>query len=461
MAVVMAGLSFSEIADSFADCRQRLIVAYSGGVDSHVLLHLCASQAEFRDRLLAVYVDHGLQVASAQWGEHCRHQAAALAIDFVALSVDGRAKSGEGPEAAARQARYAALRDLLQPGDALLLAQHREDQMETLLLQLFRGAGVAGLAAMPARDTFGAGWVLRPLLAIGKREILEYALSHGLCWVDDPSNQGDDFDRNFLRNRVLPLLKQRWPSLDKSIARSAAHCGQAANLLQSWSEANLVGLMTDDHLAGPSLQLDRLVHFAPEQRRWLLRQWLQQQGLRPPSLAQIQAIENQLIGASDSGEAEIQLQGYFLKKYRRRLFCLQAPSLQPFQASLWPTDADEIGLSNGQRLLRQQQAGIAKRLWDQAIISVRPRDGGEKLKLAGRAGHHPLKKLFQEAGVPPWRRHNWPLIYLDQRLAAVAGLWVDEWALGSGDEACYWPIVEYDQHRQHQSCEEVDDVHGA
>ncbi len=471
----MSLLNFARIAGQIPVNNDRLIIAYSGGVDSQVLLHLCAGQAQLRSKILAVYVDHGLQAISAQWGDHCRDQALALGVSFSLVKVDAHAKSGESPEAAARRARYQALQSTMLPGDLLLLAQHREDQLETLLLQLFRGAGVRGLAAMSAATPFGAGIMLRPLLHIPKQEILDYAGAHGLSWVDDPSNQSDDFDRNFLRNQVLPLLKQRWPSLDKTIARSAQHCGEAFELLQDWSDDNLRQVVVDTNpsislertdekrypLANGALQLDRLTQYSEGQRRWLLRDWLSAHGLKPPSQAVLAAIETQLIAARDDADPLIQIQDHSLKKYRQQLFCLDSRSLQPAQACQWPSAVDALELSNGYRFSKTiATSGIACRLWETADVSIRPRSGGEKLKLPSRDGRHCLKKLYQEAGIPPWERQSRPLIYLDDRLAGVAGLWIDEWVWGSGNEACYRLICEYPG-RKFSSVTENSHVYGA
>lgn len=452
----MSILNFAQIAGQLPDDHGRLIIAYSGGVDSQVLLHLCAGQAELRSTILAVYVDHGLQSLSTAWSEHCSKQAQDLGVSFSSIKVDARPSVGESPEAAARRARYQALQSVMQQGDLLLLAQHREDQMETMLLQLFRGAGIRGLAAMPVATQFGVGMMLRPLLHIPKQNILDYAEAHGLSWIEDPSNQRDDFDRNFLRNQVVPLLRQRWPSLDKTVARSAQHCGEAFELLRNWSDDGLRQVVvdaypwtrlqqTDDCSLTDVLQLERLAQYSQQQRHWLLREWLFSHGLKPPSQAVLATIESQLIAARDDAEPLIRLQGRCLKKYRQQLFCLDSRILQPPLECQWPPATTALALNNGYRLDKVlATSGIAKDLWDTAQITVRPRRGGEKLKLPRREGRHCLKKLYQEAAIPPWERQSRPLIYLDDRLAAVPGLWVDEWAWRSGSaDTCYQLICEY------------------
>ncbi|MEI8573140.1 tRNA lysidine(34) synthetase TilS [Methylomonas sp. LW13] len=416
-------------------CR-KVFVAYSGGLDSTVLLDLCVGLPSLTGKIIAVYVDHGLQAESAGWGEHCRRQAERLGVDFQLLTVDARANNGESPEAAAREVRYRALRELLAVDDIILLAQHREDQMETMLLQLFRGAGVSGLAGMPITSAFGKGQLLRPLLNVAKAEIQRYAQIQGLQWVEDPSNQSSDFDRNFLRNDILPLLKRRWPALDKTIARSAGHCGDAARMIEAWAAQTLQAVV--DPTDG-SFNVADLSAFTAMQLNCLLRHWLGRKGLKPPSQAVLQTLVEQLIGGRADALPQINIQDHSIRKYRQKLYCIPELSLQKdTQIKCWAKEQGQMLLSNGYVLRRSSaSAGLSKYLWQNAIVTVVPRRGGEKLKLPGRAGHHCLKKLYQEAGVPPWEREIRPLIYLNGCLAAVAGLWVAEWAWLSAADACY------------------------
>lgn len=432
----MPVLSYQSIASLLPESAGKIHVAYSGGIDSHVLLHLCATQPALKSKVVAVYVNHGLQAVAAAWGEHCRRQAESLGVDFQLLIVDARAESGQSPEAAAREARYQALRNLLASGDVLLLAQHREDQMETLLLQLFRGAGVAGLAGMSVAAEFGRGQMLRPLLDVAKQDIERYAQAHGLQWVEDPTNQSSDFDRNYLRNQILPLLKQRWPSLDKTVARSAAHCGDAARMIDDWTEQALEAIFDP---ADGSLSIGDLPAMSAARRNCLLRRWLSRMGLKPPSQAVLQILVDQLIGGREGGQPQLYIQDHYIKKYRQKMFCIAAEHLRKqAQPVVWPMQENSVLLTNGFLLSKSlASSGIAKSLWDTSEVVVVARRGGEKLKLPGRTGHHCLKKLYQEAAVPPWERDARPLIYLDERLAAVAGLWVAEWAWCDTADNCY------------------------
>ena len=416
-------------------------IAYSGGIDSHVLLHLCATASNFRDRLIVVYINHGLQEAADDWGRHCAEQCQLLSVRYRNISVDAKPTLGESPEEAARNARYKALQGLLDQNDVLLLAQHREDQLETVLLQLFRGAGIQGLSAMPARMDFGNGVLLRPLLNIAKQEIQLYADGNGLRWICDPSNLCDDFDRNYLRNQVLPLLKLRWSALDKTVSRSAKHCADANALLNELQEPILDSISSSvDH----SLCLTKWLAYKDKQRRWLLRAWLQRSGLKPPSEAILHTIIQQVVFAREDAHPQVFLQGCYVKKYRQRLYCLASSYLRTSSLmKLWLEEENAMQLDNGYWLQRTRaRSGIDKRLWQMHTVTIRQRSGGETLKLPGRVGQHTLKNLYQEAGVPPWERDLRPLIYFDDRLAAVAGLWVAEWAWQSdGDCFClFWQL---------------------
>jgi tRNA(Ile)-lysidine synthase len=413
---------------------RRIFIGYSGGVDSHVLLHLAAADSRLISKITAVYIHHGLQLAADDWERHCQQQCLQLDVCFEMIQVNAAAASGESPEAAAREARYRAFASLLQEHDVLLLAQHREDQLETLLLQLFRGSGLYGLAAMPVTAPFAKGTALRPLLAVAKADILDYARQHALQWVEDPSNHVIDYDRNFLRNQILPVLKQRWPSLDKTVSRTARHCANAAQLLDDWADQNLPGII--DPLDN-ALLIDKWQEHPENQRIWLLRSWLQHFNLKPSSEAILQAIIRQVIHARADANPDLHTQGWYIKKYRTKLYCVPQHFLQIEQETVvWPAHTEALALPNGyQLLLHTAGQGIPKQLWDEHKVEITYRRGGEKLQLPGRQGHHCLKKLFQEAGIPPWERSIRPLIYIDGKLAAVAGLWVDERVWGQGD--CY------------------------
>ena len=414
---------------------QRILIAYSGGMDSQVLLHLCASVPQLRDSITAIHIHHGLQKQADSWAEYCRQQSATSGVKFTLIKVDAHPYTGESPEAAARAARYQALSQEMQAGDVLLLGQHREDQLETVLLQLFRGGGIAGLAAMPASMPFATGTLLRPLLSLAKQEIQAYAIAHQLSWVDDPSNFSTDYDRNFLRLDIIPLLKQRWPSLDKAVARTAEHCAAANHLLNTCMAEHLHAMLDQKT---QSLSLLQWQQYDVHQQHGLLRLWLQNFGLQAPSQAALHALIQQVILARADANPQQFLQGWTIRRYRQRLYAMPQQCTQAFTEELeWSQAKPTILLNNAYQLSRiPAHKGIAQQLWQQSKITLQPRSGGEVLQLQGRRGHHSLKKLFQEAAIPPWERDSRPLIYINGRLAAVAGLWVAAWAW-SKDGDCF------------------------
>ncbi len=401
---------------------EHIYIGYSGGVDSHVLLHLCASITELKDKITAVYVHHGLQIEADSWAEHCKNTAESLGVDFVVLHVNAIASQRESPEEAARNARYNALKSLIGVNDVLMVAQHRDDQLETVLLQLFRGSGLRGLSAMPEITAFGRGVMLRPLLNVSKLAIDAYAKEHALSWVDDPSNLSHDYDRNFLRNAVLPLLKQRWPACDKTVARSARHCADAQVLISALAE-DLFSRTFD--AADKTLCISQLKSFEITRQQLVIRQWFQSLNLKMPTQAFVERLRSEVLEAREDSDPVLSGQGYCVRRYRDKLYCLKAVTPEIARDRIWPQGQTSLRVTDRQTLsCVLSSAGICRERWQNAAIVVKARSGGEKMSLPGRMGHHALKKLFQEAGIPPWEREAIPLVYLDDKLAAVGDLWI-------------------------------------
>ncbi|MFA6161878.1 MAG: tRNA lysidine(34) synthetase TilS [Methylobacter sp.] len=440
----------SQIIESALDQHKQprhVYVAYSGGVDSHVLLHLCASIKLLKDKITAVYVHHGLQAEAESWAKHCEKTAEGLDVDFLVLWVNAFAKSGESPEEAARNARYTALKSLMDSDDMLLLAQHREDQIETVLLQLFRGSGLRGLSGMPESMVFGQGVMLRPLLNVAKQAINDYARAHELSWVEDPSNQCNDYDRNFLRNAIVPLLKQRWPAIDKTVARSAKHCADAEVLVSEVADELFASVFNEPD---KTLSIGRLLEHHGHQQQLVIRHWFQNLGLKMPAQAFVGRILGQVVAASENSNPVLSGQGYDIRRYRDKLYCvtnlsgtdLHLPegrlAAQEFlQDFVWPAGQSSIIIGNDETLsCVPSSAGILLEQWQNAKVEVRFRRGGEKICLPRRTGHHSLKNLFQEAGIPPWERERVPLIYLNDTLAAVGDKWISAAFYSEKQQAC-------------------------
>jgi tRNA(Ile)-lysidine synthase len=379
-----------------------------------VLLHRLANP-DYRDRtLMAFHVDHGLQAAATAWGEHCAQVCRALNVPFRLLPIDARPAPGESPEAAARRARYAALAAELGPDAALLTAHHRDDQAETLLLQLLRGAGPHGLAAMPAVSRLGQGWLLRPLLEVDRDELLAYARAHDLQWIEDASNQDIGFDRNYLRHRVLPLLRERWPAVNRTLARSARLCAETAAWLDEAAAADLAGVATDrpDRLAIPALQELSELH-----QRNVLRYWLRQLNLPIPDARQLQQILHDVLTAAADRNPCVHWPGAEIRRYRDGLYAM--PPLRPHDARqrfIWRADAEgwsPLDMPGIGRLEWREtmDGGLRAEALAGGLLIVQFRQGGERFRPMDRAHSQELKKLLQQAGIPPWERDRLPLVY--------------------------------------------------
>jgi tRNA(Ile)-lysidine synthase len=414
--------------------RQRFYVAYSGGVDSHVLLHCCASITQLKGKLTAVYIHHGLQAEADSWSDHCGTTAQELGVAFLALRVNAHPMQGESPEEAARNARYLAFKSLIQDDDVLLLAQHREDQLETVLLQLFRGSGLRGLSGMPERIAFGAGVMLRPLLGTSKQVLFDYAHHHQLSWVEDPSNQSNEYDRNYLRNAAIPLLKQRWPSIDITVARSAKHCAEAQALVEDVADALFATVFNP---TDKTLIISLVKDHQPLHQQLIIRHWFRHNGLKMPTQAVVNRILTEVVFVARHRDPCLSVQSHTIRRYRDKLYCLkQTIEKKPVDCA-WPSGKASIVISENQTIdCVPSSQGISSERWVNAKIELRFRKGGETICLPGRNGHHSLKNLFQEAGIPPWEREVMPLVYLDGALAAVADLWVSQAFYTEKPEGC-------------------------
>ncbi len=299
---------------------RRCWVAYSGGRDSSVLLALLARlRPRLRMELRAVHVDHGLQPAAADWADHCARRCAGLGVPCELRRVRVEPAAGKGPEAAARASRYEALARILSPGDLMLTAHHRDDQAETLLLALLRGSGVQGLAAMPQVAPLGAGLLVRPLLGWSRAELHDSVQPPALDWVEDPSNLDLSLDRNFLRARVLPLLAERWPAAGRTLARSAGHCAEAADLVGRYAAQILAGV--PGRRPG-TLSVEALLGLDPGLCRAVLRRWIHERGFCLPDTRHLGRILAEVLPARADASPLVAWPGCEVRRYRGDLFSL-------------------------------------------------------------------------------------------------------------------------------------------
>jgi len=414
----------------------RYWLAFSGGLDSTVLLHLMAGlRDELGAPVCALHIDHGLSPRSADWSAQCRHLCESLGVPLTVERVTVSDRQLKGLEAAARHARYGVFERLLGEGEMLLSAHHRDDQAETLLLQLLRGGGVHGLAAMPQQRPLGKGLLARPLLGLGREALMVYAREHGLHWSDDPSNFDTSLERNYLRHILLPQLAERRAGIREVLARSAGHFAESARLLDE-----LAAMDRPAALVGEStLSVGVLKAMSPERCRNLLRFHVRRLGLALPEHRHLLRIQQEVLYAAEDAMPLVTWPGAEVRRYRDELYFM--PPLPPLPASAltidWAGEGDvtlphSLGRVEPRRVTGQ---GLALSRLRQGRCELRLRRGGERLQPAGRQEHHALKKLYQEAGVPPWERERRPLLYLDGQLAQVVGRWTAaEFAARAGEE---------------------------
>jgi len=402
-----------------ADCYW---VAYSGGCDSHVLLHTLHSLSTLTQiTIAAVHVHHGLQGSADRWSEHCEQVCVDLGIHFKLLKVNAKSTAGQSPEAAAREARYQAIAEFLPSKNVLLVAHHQDDQAETLLLQLCRGAGPRGLSAMPIMKLLGDNTVLRPFLNIPQDAIIEYAQQQQLEWIDDPSNTNIQFDRNRIRHEVLPVLKQRWPTVSKTLARVTQYQAEAADCLHELAEIDWHAVGSTEHNSG--ILISQLLLLSKARQKNVLRYWIEHLNCFDAiDSAHLNRIFNEVIPAAIDSQPEVKWQNTKVCRYRGMLYVFAANTVEQKSCSIDWNIATTIELSN-QRLISRDTVGegIKQSLIVDGMLNIRYRQGGERCQPQGRANHHSLKNLFQEWAVPPWLRSQIPLICIGSEIVQIVG----------------------------------------
>jgi tRNA(Ile)-lysidine synthase len=415
-------------------------VAYSGGLDSRVLLQ---SMVALRDsgqqlEIKAVHVHHGLHEDADQWTEHCQEICSNLGVSLEVLRVDAKAATGESPEAAARTARYQAISSLLQDGEYLVTAHHQDDQAETFLLQLMRGSGVYGLSAMPVITRFSRGFHLRPFLGLKRAALRQYAEEAVLDWIEDSSNESLDFDRNFLRHEITPVLNQRWHAASGSISRSARHLGEAAELLDQLAREDLDNIAVAGNPAALNIPALRLLY--ESRQRNLLRYWIRSLGLPLPSTRVLQHLMEDVLNARTDATPCVNWGDIEARRYRDQLFLIRQPDY-PDPAvfnQAWDMkcrlEIPGIGTLSPHTVTGR---GIKLPLPEGQDLTIRLRQGGERIRPEGRGHEHTLKKLMQERGIPPWERERMPILYIDGKIAAVPGICVCEgFQAGKNEPGC-------------------------
>ncbi len=384
-------------------------IALSGGLDSCVLVNALAA-LKLPVQLHALHVNHQISSNANTWQQHCADICLRLGIPFTAVKVSVE-NTGRGLEDAARNARYSVFEQHLKQGDYLLTAHHADDQTETLLLRLMRGAGPRGLAAMEQSRLLGQGILYRPLLTFTRAELEAYAHCHELSWVNDESNSDDHYDRNYLRNQVMPLLRQRWPVFAQKWQQTAELCAANEALMEELAGQDLLLADFREEFIGTSITLAWLIGLSIARRQNLLRAWLRGQGLAIPEQQHLAQIETQVISGRQDAKTQVSWGDVSLRVYRGRVYALPMVDL-PASGELQFIVSKLVD----KPLLKQ----------DLPNLHICFRRGGERCRPAGRAHSQTLKHLLQDYGVAPWLRESLPLIYSNDDLVAVSDLWICE-----------------------------------
>ncbi|GAB1596307.1 tRNA lysidine(34) synthetase TilS [Lysobacter claricitrinus] len=390
--------------------QARLVVALSGGLDSSVLLHALATTPALRAHgLRAVHVNHGLHDDAGAWSAHCESLCRALGVPLRTVRVDVR-NVGNGPEAAARNARHAALQADITSDDVVAFAHHRDDQAETFLLRALRASAPDGLAAMRPWRAFGRGHLWRPLLALPRESLRAYATAHGLDWVDDPSNDDDRFDRNFLRLRVIPLLRERWPRVDEAFATAARLAAETGDLLADEDVATLARCRID---GDNDLSRNALIALDSPRRARVLRRWIASRDLPPLPANGVERIVGELLEAPADAQARFDWHGATVRAWRDRLHASRNIAPLDVEFDMAWDGRTPVELPDGGQLAIERPVPLPPG------TRVRARQGGERIRLPGRPHRHELKDVLVAAGIPPWVREHLPLVFADDEVLAA------------------------------------------
>ena len=419
--------------------RQPIVVAYSGGVDSHVLLHCLhtlRAQGKINNPLGAIHIHHGLSPNADHWLQHCQQICQAMDIPLQAAKVNLAQQNRQSLEAVARMARYSKITEVAPKQALVLLAQHQDDQLETMLLQLKRGAGPKGLAAMAELATHVTGIdnhkelaFLRPLLNSSQREIMAYATEQQLQWIEDESNHNVDFERNFLRHKVLPVLTQKWPELAKTASRSAQLCAEQQLLLEEVSMQKLAQFRAADN----SLLVTPLLNLSSAWLHQLIRSWLSEQGISSPSHTILQKLKAELLSAKVDASPILQWSKWQFRRFDGRLFVIPVEPSISAHTLLWlgqkqlnlpaplgtlhcQSTVKQAGYPNG--LLFNPEAGELKIHFGGYAQRFKPLDG---------ACSKPLKQWYKEWKIAPWLRDK--IVLLTQNEQPLALLIDGKWLL--------------------------------
>jgi tRNA(Ile)-lysidine synthase len=388
-------------------------VGFSGGADSTALLFaLLELKPALNAAIKAVHINHGLHAGSDAWQSHCEQVCAELGLSLVSKSVDVQRNSSSGLEAEARRMRYEIVEDLLEQGDLFLTAHHRDDQAETLLLNLVRGSGVDGLAGMPETRKLGKGLLARPLLEHSMRSLRHYLEERNLEWLEDPSNQDRSYDRNFVRHQLVPELERRWPGASGRLAKSAGLCREASSTLAMWADE----ILEKPHFHERILELSGL-NLQGTRIRLILRRWLHLNGAPPIPTRVLRELCEQSSQASMGNRVCVEWQGWVIHLFQNRFWLQEASEITACPDIGWDHPGP-LDLGSG---IGSLEIHPSARL-PMHGVRVRARKGGERILLTSSGKHKDVKDILREAGIPPWLRRSIPILQTTDNILAVGDM---------------------------------------
>ncbi|MGC1181692.1 tRNA lysidine(34) synthetase TilS [Legionella sp.] len=430
---------------------RKLIVGFSGGLDSTVLLHALAANPELVTKLVAVHINHGMSPHAFSWQQHCNQWCQNIGIEFISEVV--QFDRSANVEEHARLARYAVFSSILAPEDCLILGHHQDDQAETVLLQLFRGAGIDGLAAMPPLRCFGLGMLARPFLVHTHSQLKQYAMLHRLTWIEDESNLNTHYSRNYLRQQIMPLLMEKWPGLVGNLARTALHCQEAKNNLSTLATYDITSSLIENsnkhtELTTNSLSIEPLLNLNLERISNILRVWLRNNRVSLPTTTTFHRLIHELIFATTDAIPEVSWSDILVRRYQKYLYLDRKHLIHLPACSEWSMFPSPLTIeTNGSERRGWKQSSSTHNYGLQTLekakinlfateathglvippgakIVVRFRKGGETFFWHGQ--NKQLKKLLQEWGIPPWLRKRIPLLYIEDQLVVIVGYAVSD-----------------------------------
>ncbi|MGF1778172.1 tRNA lysidine(34) synthetase TilS [Vibrio nomapromontoriensis] len=427
---------FSNALSASLTDSSKIILAFSGGMDSRVLLRLLAIYAKQHPtrQCLAVHIHHGLSDNAERWLADCQRWASEEGITFAAERVQLSLGDRQSVEKAARDARYHALEQYVEAGDVLITGQHLDDQAETFLLALKRGSGPKGLSSMAEDMAWGKGRLVRPLLTTAQSAIASFAQQENLEWVVDESNEDTRFDRNFLRHEVMPVVNRRWPSFAHAVHRSARLCANQEALLHEILRPELDAML--GALGG--LSISALMPLSAVKRDYLLRLWLELLSVALPSERQLQVLWQEVACAKDDANPELKLTSGSIRRFDGQLYWVANSQDVSGSSQCWDLSSklplpDDLGLL---RVISATQPATMtlNRSALTAPVTVTFNPEGLCAHPQGRSGSRKMKKLYQEYRIPSWQRRRLPILMVNEKVVAVANLFVDKAFYGSDCE---------------------------